>query len=76
MNQLADKEAMAAWKSHPLTQEYHQYLKDRRSALMELWGRGQQMGPEWQREASLMGALVNLSSDDVAQFYEEEDDGQ
>ena len=75
-NQLTDPEAMAAWKAHPLTQEFLKNLQHRREALMEHWGRGQTMGPEWQREAALLGSLVHLSSDEITKFYKEEIDEQ
>lgn len=76
MNQLTDPEALGAWKAHPLTQEFLKYLKDRQQALMELWARGQPMGLEWQREASLLGSILHLQSDEIAQFYEVERDEQ
>jgi len=72
VNQLMDPEALGAWKAHPLTAEFLKYLKDRQQALMELWGRGQPMGPEWQREASLLGSILHLQSDEIAAFYEVE----
>lgn len=76
VNQLTEPETLAAWKDHPLTQEFLAYLMDRRSALMELWGRGQPMGAEWQREAALLGSLVHLKSDEIEAFYKEEGDAE
>ena len=72
VNQLIDPEAMAAWKANPLTVEFLAYLKDRHEALKELWGRGQPLGPEWQREASLLGSILHLKSEEVAEFYDVE----
>ena len=76
VNQLIDPEALGAWKAHPLTVEFLTYLRDRQQALMELWGRGQPMGPEWQREASLLGSILHLQSEEIATFYEVERDEQ
>ena len=71
MNRLIEPDAMQEWKGHPLTVEFFRFLGDRREALMQLWGRGQPLGPEWQREAALLGSLMHLKSDEIAEFYKE-----
>jgi len=34
------KEEYQQWKDHPLTKQFHQYLKDYRQVLMEKWAKG------------------------------------
>ena len=79
-NLLTEPEALEAWKSHPLTQAFLQYLGDRRQAMMDQWGRGQGLPsilPDLQVEAVTLGTLLHLSSDDLRTFYniEESEDG-
>lgn len=66
---LLDPESFQAWKDHPVTREYLQYLKARQWALMEAWGRGQIWAPEQQAQAVLLGQLAVISSADVAEHY-------
>lgn len=69
MNQLIDPEAMAAWKAHPGTVAFRQYLKDFRAELAEAWAAGNPMSPQQQAQADLMGQMVELDSDAIANFY-------
>ena len=69
MNRLTDPEAWEAWKSHPLTQEWFKFLKDRRTDLMEAWGSGNLMQEQDQAQAFTLKHLTDLSAGDVRRFY-------
>ena len=68
------KEEYQQWKDHPLTQQFHQYLRDYRQTLMEKWAQGgyQPTSPE-----SLMAVarcqmadeIATLDDDWIAEFY-------
>lgn len=66
VNRLINPETLGAWKSHPETQEFLRFLKDRQMVLMGAWGRGVAVS---QSEAVFLGEILNLSSEDVADFY-------
>lgn len=66
VNRLVNPETLGAWKSHPETQEFLRFLKDRQMVLMGAWGRGVAAS---QSEAVFLGEILNLSSEDVANFY-------
>lgn len=72
MNPLMEPEKLADWKSSPMTVAFLQYLADRRQRLMEAWGEGRNLSPEEQAASVLMGRLINLSSDDLKDFYDPE----
>lgn len=71
-NPLTDPEKLADWKGNPLTAAFLNYLRDRRQRLMEAWAEGRNLSPEEQAASVLMGRLLNLSSDDVREFYDTE----
>ena len=66
VNRLVNPETLGAWKSRPETQEFLRFLKDRQMVLMEAWSRGVSAS---QSEAVFLGEILNLSSEDVANFY-------
>jgi len=66
VNRLVNPETLGAWKSHPETQEFLRFLRDRRMVLMEQWSRGLAAD---RSEAVFLGKILNLSSEDVADFY-------
>ena len=72
------EEEWAAWKTHRVTQEYLQYLKDRVTMLSSAWAQGYLKDPaaqtEAQHQAETLGDLVNLEFERVQQFYEDEND--
>ena len=68
-NQLADPEAMATLRSHPLMKEFRAVLALRQSHLMEAWSKGQPMGEAEQAQAVTLGRILSLSSEDVAELY-------
>ena len=68
-NPLANPAEFQAWKEHPTTQAYHQFLKDRVSQLSLLWAQGHQLGIKEQSQAETMGDLASLSVNDVRGFY-------
>lgn len=70
MNPLTDPEEFQKWKSHKMTKPFLQYLKDRRSALMEAWGRGKLLDPEFQPMAKLLGELADLRCNNIRDFYD------
>jgi hypothetical protein len=69
---LLDREQFQAWKDHPVTVEFFQYLRARQWALMQAWGRGQIWSPEQQAQAVLLGQLAEISLADVAEQYDVE----
>lgn len=66
VNRLINPETLGAWKSHPETQEFLRFLRDRQMVLMEQWSRGSAAD---QSEAVFLGKILNLSSEHVADFY-------
>ncbi len=79
MNPLTEPENFQQWKDSPLTQAFLAYLKDRRAYLMEQWGRGQPMPPELQAQAVVLHRISNLTSEEVQEQYESQQelkDGQ
>ena len=75
-NRLADPEQMAVWKAHPLTKEFHRFLRERRESWMDLWSRGQAMSERQQSEAVTLGWLENLRSEEIEAFYGNDDEHQ
>lgn len=71
-NPLTDPEKLADWKGNPLTAAFLNYLADRRQRLMEAWGEGKSLSVEEQAASVLMLRILNLSSDDVREFYDTE----
>ncbi len=63
-NLLVDKETFQAWRDSPQTKDFMAGLSQRRAAIAEAWARGQQMQPEIQASAVLLGDLVGLSHED------------
>lgn len=69
MNRLTQPETMQAWLSQGLTQEFLQYLKDRRQVLMEAWCRGVSVD---QSEAEFLTQLIELDAGKLCDFYDVE----
>ena len=68
------KEDYQEWKAHPLTQQFHQYLKDYRADLMERWARGMfsQMNLEAVTRCQMADELSTLDDDSISNFYKGE----
>lgn len=68
------KEDYQQWKDHPLTQRFHQYLKDYRQALMEKWAQGA-LSPDSQEalmavaRCQMADEIATLEDDSIAEFY-------
>ena len=68
------KEEYQQWKDHPLTKQFHQYLRDYRQTLMAKWAAG---GYHPNNPESLMAVarcqmadeIVTLDDDWIAEFY-------
>jgi hypothetical protein len=75
---LLDREQFQAWKEHPVTAEFFQYLRDRQSRLKDRWAEGTAWTPEEQAQAVQLGRLLGISSDEIAADYaiEENINGQ
>lgn len=74
---LTNQEELSSWLQQPMTQEFMQFLADRRVNLMEAWASGQTMNPQWQAQAMTLTMLINLKAEDVRAFYDipsEQDD--
>lgn len=73
------KEDFDEWTNNPLTKEYHQFLSDYRSHLMEMWVEGKFSAPtmeasvmknlEAMAKAQCYKDLVDLEFDDISKFY-------
>ena len=66
------KEEYQQWKHHPLTQSFHQYLKDYRKAVMESWAQGrlsQQGQIAAQVRCEMADEISTLDDDSIANFY-------
>lgn len=63
------QETFQAWKDHPLTALFRQYLTDYRKALAQQWAEGVSMSPQDQQTAKILGELSLLEWDDVESFY-------
>ena len=66
MNLLCNPEEFSRWWDHPGTLAFRDYLKERRSDLMEAWAAGNPLAPEIQAQAVVMGQLAGLSAETVA----------
>lgn len=67
-----NKDKYLLWKDHPQTQEFHQYLKDYRKAVMERWASGQLTGDDnLMAIARVQQAdeIINLDADAINEFY-------
>jgi len=65
------------WKDHPLTQKFHQYLRDYRQTLMEKWARGElnPASPEAMMAVArcqMADEIATLEDDSIAEFYRKE----
>jgi hypothetical protein len=68
------KEEYQQWKDHPLTKQFHQYLRDYRQTLMDKWAQG---GYHPSSPEALMAVarcqmaeeIVTLDDDWIANFY-------
>lgn len=67
------KEEYQEWAAHPLTQQFHQFLKDYRQYLMERWAKGQTQDQQAQEMAKcqLADTLLNMDDDAIYEFYRE-----
>lgn len=68
-NPLTDRERFQAWKEHPLTEGYLQYLRDYRDSMAALWVAGEALSEGQQSQASTLNDLALLECDDVRGFY-------
>ena len=76
---MMTKEDYEQWKHHPLTEAFHQFLRDRRASIMEQWAEGRFCLQEpmaaalTNQDAStrcqVLNELVELDSDFISQFY-------
>ncbi len=67
--QIHQREVFQEWLQNPLTQEYHQFHRDRRASLAERWARGNPLTPEHQAQAVMLGQLADISWEDIAEQY-------
>lgn len=65
---ILDKEEFQRWRDHPLTGEYLDLLKLRRTHLMEAWAAGRHLSPEEQAQAVLLGQLAEVRCDDLREI--------
>ena len=66
------KEDYQQWKDHPLTQQFHQFLRDYRKKWMEEWAMGALQGAEAIQAAErcqMAAELANLPDDWIENFY-------
>ena len=76
---MMTKEDYESWKHNPLTEEFHQFLRDRRDSIMEQWAKGSfcLMDPmaaaltnqDASTRCQVLNELVELESDFISQFY-------
>lgn len=69
-----DKDQYQLWVSHPLTEAFHQYLRDYRKQLMERWAQGSLSGDDALMaiaRAQMADEIVNLDDDSISEFYRE-----
>ena len=74
MAQGMSKEDYQQWKDHPLTQQFHQYLRDYRQTLMDKWAQGalNPSSPEAQMAVArcqMADEIATLEDDSIAEFY-------
>lgn len=68
------KEDYQQWKDHPLTQQFHQYLRDYRQTLMEKWAQGA-LSPDSPEllmavaRCQMADEIATLDDDSIAEFY-------
>lgn len=65
-------EQYESWKEHPQTKQFHQYLMDYRSDLMERWAQGKLHGEDNLMaiaRAQQADEIVNLDNDAISVFY-------
>ena len=61
-----------AWKNHPQTKQFHQYLIDYRAELMSRWAQGALVGDDSLMaiaRAQMADEIVNLDDDSISEFY-------
>lgn len=85
MTEPINKEAYLEWKHLPETKLFHQFLKDKRQALMEEWAEGQFQQQTMEQSAVLNSAamaqaqclldLVELADDYISDFYRQKTKG-
>lgn len=71
-NPLTDPDQFLQWRDHPLTQAFHQFLRDRIKATADLWLAETSPSAMMQADQTRAGTLLDLadlSVDDVRQFY-------
>jgi hypothetical protein len=67
-----DNDKFDLWVNHPQTQEFFQYLRDYRKAVMERWASGQLSGDDNLMaiaRAQQADEIVNLDADAIKEFY-------
>lgn len=67
------KEQYQEWAAHPLTQQFHQYLRDYRQQLMDRWAQGQMVDSQDQLMAvarcQMADEIATLDNDSISEFY-------
>ncbi len=63
-------EEFQAWRESPATQAVMKFLADYRENLKERWAAGTDLSSQMQDRAASLGALINLSHDEIEQFYQ------
>ena len=64
------KEEYLEWKHHPLTKQFHQYLKDYRQQLAEKWAKGVLCDPtHYQVRCKMAQELVDMHEGAISEFY-------
>lgn len=65
---IQDKAEFQRWRDHPLTVEFLGVLAKAQSNLTEAWGRGQQLAPEQQAQAVMLGRLSRVQHNDILEM--------
>lgn len=68
-----DKDKFDMWINNPQTQEFFQYLRDYRQAVMERWASGRLQGDEnflAMARAQQADEIVNLNAEAINEFYQ------
>jgi len=71
------KEEYQQWKDHPLTKQFHQYLRDYRQTLMEKWAQGgyHPSSPDGLMAVArcqMADEIATLDDDSIDEFYRKE----
>jgi hypothetical protein len=68
---MLTEEQFQAWKGHPVTKPFLEFLRAVREDLKERWAEGQEMEPTDHAIAIVYGDIIGLEYDrDIRPFYE------